>query len=155
MALPARRPRHPRLPRTLLRASVALSVAGTALAAGVGAAAAADLAGAVTRAADPGTVAGAVAKTPLNSPTRTVSGPLGVLGDTVTTAAREGVGPITKLRLDPLAGTTTDPLTNSVGTRVADFKPVGTRLVTDPLTRGGGLADLPVVHEAGGLLGGK
>ncbi|MFI8518407.1 hypothetical protein ACIGEZ_11375 [Streptomyces sp. NPDC085481] len=63
-------------------------------------------------------------------------------------AALDGVGhgvvPLTQLQLDPLANTGVDPLDNGVGTQVADFKPVGTALVTDHVTKGGALADLPV-----------
>ncbi|MFI8961223.1 hypothetical protein ACIGO8_03830 [Streptomyces sp. NPDC053493] len=63
-------------------------------------------------------------------------------------AALEGVGhgvaPLTELQIDPLANTGVDPLDNGVGTQVADFRPVGTNLVTDHVTRGGALADLPV-----------
>ena len=59
-----------------------------------------------------------------------------------------GVGPLTRLQLDPLANTGVDPLDNGLGTQVADFKPVGTNLVTDHVTKGGAAADLPVV---GGL----
>ncbi|MGW1122418.1 hypothetical protein ACWD5B_35775, partial [Streptomyces tanashiensis] len=56
-----------------------------------------------------------------------------------------GVGPLTRLQLDPLANTGVDPLDNGLGTQVADFKPVGTNLVTDHVTKGGAVADLPVV----------
>jgi hypothetical protein len=69
------------------------------------------------------------------------------------TSIREGVkhavpavtGPVKSLQLDPLANTGVDPLTNGIGTRVSDFKPVGTELVTGPITRGASLDDLPVV----------
>ncbi|MBD0711085.1 MULTISPECIES: hypothetical protein [unclassified Streptomyces] len=55
-----------------------------------------------------------------------------------------GVAPLTRLRLDPLANTGVDPLNNGLGTQVADFKPVGTNMVTDHVTQGGAVADLPV-----------
>ncbi|GAA2784466.1 hypothetical protein [Streptomyces showdoensis] len=55
-----------------------------------------------------------------------------------------GVAPLTRLQLDPLANTGVDPLDNGLGTQVADFKPVGTNLLTDHVTKGGALADLPV-----------
>lgn len=58
---------------------------------------------------------------------------------------RNGIAPVTHLRLDPLAGTGTDPLDNAVGTQLADFKPLSTAAVTDPLTSGGALKDLPPV----------
>lgn len=65
-----------------------------------------------------------------------------------------GVAPVTHLRLDPLAGTGVDPLDNAVGTQVADFKPVSTAAVTDPVTSGGALKDLPVLGQVAGLLHG-
>ncbi|MFJ2767539.1 hypothetical protein [Streptomyces sp. NPDC087300] len=65
-----------------------------------------------------------------------------------------GLGPAKALRLNPLAGTGVDPLDNSLGTQVADFKPVSTAPVTAPLTEGAALQDLPVVGPATGLLPG-
>ncbi|MFC8510711.1 hypothetical protein ACFT6Z_34890 [Streptomyces sp. NPDC057131] len=74
--------------------------------------------------------------------------PVDTLTQTDGEAALEGVGqgvaPLTRLQLDPLAKTGVDPIDNGVGTQVADFKPVGTGLVTDHLTQGGAVADLPV-----------
>ncbi|MGW6566055.1 hypothetical protein [Streptomyces sp. NPDC054975] len=67
-------------------------------------------------------------------------------------ATGHAVGPLTSLQLDPLANTPVDPLNNGLGTQVADFKPVGTNLVTDRVTKGGGLDDLPLVGEVTGLL---
>ncbi|MEU4273274.1 hypothetical protein [Streptomyces sp. NPDC026092] len=67
-------------------------------------------------------------------------------------ATGHAVGPLTNLQLDPLANTGVDPLDNGLGTQVADFKPVGTNLVTDHVTKGGGLDDLPLVGEVTGLL---
>ncbi|MFD0145972.1 MULTISPECIES: hypothetical protein [unclassified Streptomyces] len=67
-------------------------------------------------------------------------------------ATGHAVGPLTNLQLDPLANTGVDPLDNGIGTQVADFKPVGTHLVTDHVTKGGGLGDLPLVGEVTGLL---
>ncbi|MFF5391593.1 hypothetical protein ACFY5H_25090 [Streptomyces sp. NPDC013012] len=79
--------------------------------------------------------------------------PVDSLTQTDATAAGAGalggvghaLGPLTRLQLDPLANTGVDPLDNGLGTQVADFKPVGTNLVTDHLTKGGAVADLPVV----------
>ncbi|MFD7323838.1 hypothetical protein ACFV9D_22500 [Streptomyces sp. NPDC059875] len=67
-------------------------------------------------------------------------------------ATGHAVGPLTSLQLDPLANTGVDPLDNGIGTQVADFKPVGTNLVTDHVTKGGALDDLPVVGQVTGLL---
>ncbi|TXS56596.1 hypothetical protein [Streptomyces sp. t39] len=64
-----------------------------------------------------------------------------------------GVGELKSLQLHPLANTGVDPLDNAVGTQVADFQPVSTALVTDNITRGQALEDLPVAGPvAQGLL---
>ncbi len=107
-------------PRVLLRAALTLSAAGAALAAGAGAAQAVQLPGGTD-----------------------------VVGGTLQ-GITSGVAPVENLQLYPMAGTTVDPLTNGVGTQIADFKPVGTTTVTKPLSDGDSLAQLPV---AGGLLG--
>lgn len=65
----------------------------------------------------------------------------------------EGLTPVLKnLPTDPLANTGVDPLDNGARTQVADFKPVGTSLATDPLAKGGHVGDLPVVGAAANLL---
>ncbi|MGW5774645.1 hypothetical protein [Streptomyces sp. NPDC003863] len=112
----------------LLRAGLGVTAAGAAV---LGA-------GAVAQAAAP-------VPLPVDSLTRTDAGAAGAgaLG-----GVTQGVGPLTRLQLDPLANTGVDPLDNGLGTQVADFKPVGTNLVTDHVTKGGAVADLPVV---GGL----
>ncbi|WP_344498456.1 hypothetical protein, partial [Streptomyces enissocaesilis] len=69
-------------------------------------------------------------------------------------AAAGGAAPVKTLPLNPMAGTGVDPLDNSLGTRVADFKPVGTSAVTAPLARGDALQDLPAAGPAAGLLPG-
>ncbi|MEU3605875.1 hypothetical protein AB0E83_10525 [Streptomyces sp. NPDC035033] len=90
-----------------------------------------------------GASAQAVAPVPLpvDSLTRTDAG---AAGAGALTGVAHGVGPLTRLQLDPLANTGVDPLANGLGTQVADFKPVGTNLVTDHVTQGGAVADLPV-----------
>ncbi|PWI43811.1 hypothetical protein [Streptomyces sp. ICBB 8177] len=110
--------------RALLRTALALSAAGAALAAGAGAAQASQLPGADD-----------------------------VVGGTVQ-GLESGVSPVKHLQLDPLARTTVDPLTNGVGTQIADFKPVGTQTVTGPLTDGDSLSQLPLVGEVTNLLPG-
>ncbi len=72
----------------------------------------------------------------------------------VTGALANGIGPVKHLTLDPLSNTGVDPLDNGVGSQVADFKPVSTGLVTDPVTHGGSLATLPVISTATALLPG-
>ncbi|MFJ3581462.1 hypothetical protein ACIPPS_04370 [Streptomyces sp. NPDC090127] len=96
-----------------------------------------------------GAGAAAQAAAPLPVPLETLAG-----ADVTSALGATGhaVGPLTDLPLNPLANTGVDPLANGVGTQVADFKPVGTDLVTDHLTQGGGLSDLPLVGEATGLL---
>ncbi|MFD9031271.1 hypothetical protein ACFVZW_08990 [Streptomyces sp. NPDC059567] len=93
--------------------------------------------------------AGAQAAAPLPLPVDALAG-----SDAVAALGATGhaVGPLTSLQLDPLANTGVDPLDNGIGTQIADFKPVGTNLVTDHVTKGGGLDDLPLVGEVTGLL---
>lgn len=63
-------------------------------------------------------------------------------------------GPIKDLQLHPLAGTGVDPLDNSLGAQVADFRPVSTGAATGPLADGASLDELPVLGAAAGLLPG-
>ncbi|WP_405613195.1 hypothetical protein OG292_13215 [Streptomyces sp. NBC_01511] len=126
--------------RALLRAGLTLTAAGAAIGLG-GAAQAAPAApvpasGPDSALAEAGSAAGA--------------GLAGALGHT----AAGGLGPIKNLQLNPLANTGVDPLDNAVGTQVADFKPLSTAAVTDSVTQGGGLKDLPLVGPATGLLPG-
>ncbi|WP_433857930.1 hypothetical protein [Streptomyces kronopolitis] len=116
------RPKPSRIPRTLLRAGLVLSAAGAALAAGGAASASA----APASATDTGATASALTGALLHS----VGG---------------GIGPVKDLKIDPLANTPVDPLANAVGTQIADFKPVGTNLLTGPLAGGGTLRNLPLV----------
>ncbi|MGW2087517.1 hypothetical protein [Streptomyces sp. NPDC001880] len=117
--------------RALLRAGLTVTAVGAALGAGGAAAQAAPLphvpvVGADTGLGEAGEVAGGAVT--------------GALGDSLG----NGIAPVTHQRLDPLAGTGMDPLDNAVGTQVADFKPLSTTVVTDPLTSGGALKDLPL-----------
>ncbi|GLX53725.1 hypothetical protein Shyhy01_66740 [Streptomyces hygroscopicus subsp. hygroscopicus] len=63
-------------------------------------------------------------------------------------------GPIAGIKPNPLAGTGVDPLANGVGTRIADFKPVGTQMLTAPIAEAESVGELPVVGQVVGLLGG-
>nr|WTB33215.1 hypothetical protein OG781_30385 [Streptomyces sp. NBC_00830] len=123
--------------RALLRAGLTVTAVGAALGAGGAAAQAAPLPVAPASGAD--SSLGAVG---------------GATGGAVTGALGNAVSPVTQLQLDPLARTGVDPLANGVGTQVADFKPISTGVVTDPLTSGGALKDLPVVGQVTGLLHG-
>ncbi|MFI7384483.1 hypothetical protein [Streptomyces sp. NPDC049813] len=116
--------------RALLRAGLTVTAAGAAVAAGAAGASAAPVAG-----GDPGS-------------------PVRVLTQAVDAATTHGLGPVKDLRIDPLAGTSADPLDNAVGTQVADFKPVSTAALTGPLTAGGSLGELPVVGAVAGVLPG-
>ncbi|GAO06002.1 hypothetical protein TPA0598_01_03730 [Streptomyces lydicamycinicus] len=119
------RPKPSRVPRALLRAGLVISAAGAALAAS-GAA----TASAAPAASDLATDTGAAAS--------------GLTGALLHSAAG-GLGPVKNLKLDPLANTSVDPLANAVSTQIADFKPVGTTLLTGALSNGAALKDLPLV----------
>ncbi|MFE6165283.1 hypothetical protein ACFQ7F_40980 [Streptomyces sp. NPDC056486] len=128
------------LSRALLRAGLTVSIAGTAL--GIG--------GAATANAAP-------APTPQASDSQ-ASDNLPAAGEGVLRAMQEvtagGLAPIKDLKLNPLAGTGSDPLDNAVGTKIADFKPVSTAPLTAPLTKGASLGELPLVGQATELLPG-
>ncbi|MEV5283402.1 hypothetical protein [Streptomyces sp. NPDC051994] len=129
---PARTLRH----RALLRAGLTVTAAGAALA-GAGSAAQAAPADAASAA-----------------PRSAMATDLAAGAQGVTGAAGYAVAPVKALRLDPMAGTGVDPLTNAVGTQVADFKPVTTAAATDPLTSGGALEDIPLTGPVTGMLPG-
>ena len=122
--------------RVLLRAGLTVTAVGAALGAG----------GAAAQAAPLPVVPASGADSSLGAVGDAAGGATGALG--------HAVSPVTQLQLDPLAGTGVDPLANGVGTQVADFKPVSTGVVTDPLTSGGALKDLPGVGQVAGLLHG-
>ncbi|MEW2621722.1 hypothetical protein [Streptomyces sp. NPDC048106] len=52
--------------------------------------------------------------------------------------------PVAGLKPNPLAGTGVDPLDNGVGTRVADFKPVDSRMLTAPVAEAKSVGEVPV-----------
>jgi hypothetical protein len=78
---------------------------------------------------------------------------LGGATEGLRAATTYGLGSVTNLQLDPLAGTGTDPLDNGVGTQIADFKPIGTTDLTGPITSGASLSELPVAGDVVGSLG--
>ncbi|MDF3298230.1 hypothetical protein [Streptomyces tropicalis] len=61
-------------------------------------------------------------------------------------------GPVAGLKPNPLAGTGVDPLDNGVATQVADFKPIGSRMLTGPVTQAPSIGSIPVLGQATGLL---
>lgn len=158
------RPRKPVLPRAVLRAAVAASAVGAALAGGAATAGAEQL---------PRSPAGALPDalsfaldTPLDFSTPPADSDRGLsdggafrdpVGDTTTGlqhAVPAALAPAKNLQLNPLAKTGVDPLDNSAGTQVGDFRPVGTDAVTGPLAAGGSLSELPLVGNVTGLLPG-
>ncbi|MBC2864269.1 hypothetical protein [Streptomyces mexicanus] len=54
-------------------------------------------------------------------------------------------GPVAGLKPNPLAGTGVDPLDNGVGTQLADFAPVESRMLTKPLAEAPSIGSVPVV----------
>ncbi|WP_406138744.1 hypothetical protein OH828_13990 [Streptomyces anulatus] len=139
MALHARKPER----RVLLRAGLTITGLGAALGAGAGSAGAVQLPP-VAEIPEQGTSA-------LQAVTET-AGP--AVTSALGTSLASSVAPITDLQLDPLANTGVDPLDNAVGTQIADFKPLTTAVLTDPITSGGSLGDLPVVGTVTGLVTG-
>ncbi|MFI0979822.1 hypothetical protein ACH4SP_22820 [Streptomyces sp. NPDC021093] len=142
-------PRSPR--RALLQAGLTVTAVGAALSAGAGAAQAA-----------PAATPAALAVAPVTLPLPGVDQSLDEVGATpgqaltgaLQHAAAGGIAPAKSMRLNPLAGTSVDPLDNTVGTQIADFQPVNTAAATAPLAKGAGLKDLPVVGTVTGALPG-
>ncbi|MFK4144183.1 hypothetical protein [Streptomyces sp. NPDC004065] len=119
---------------TARRALVALATAGVAVGAGATAAAAG-----TSPAADG----------PDRHPSAGEAGPGSALKE-VTGVTGRAVGPVADMRPNVFAGTGVDPLSNAVGTEVADFEPVGTRTVTDPVTKARSVGSVPVVGRVVG-----
>jgi hypothetical protein len=138
-------PRHARKKQSrraqaILRAGLTVTAAGAAVAGSAG----------MANAAEPSTV-----ETPLGAlDTSAVHEPTETLQYAVESGVGGALGPVSDLPLNPLAGTGTDPLANGVGAQVADFKPIGTELVTGPLAEGASLDELPAVRTVGGVLRG-
>lgn len=74
----------------------------------------------------------------------------------LTGAVPNAVRPLRKLRLDPLAASSADPLSNAVALQPdgPGDMPVSTTAVTGSLSQGGGLDSLPVVNQLSGVLPG-
>ncbi|MFJ4966121.1 hypothetical protein EES43_18535 [Streptomyces sp. ADI96-02] len=139
MALHARKPER----RVLLRAGLTITALGAALGAGAGSAQAVQL----PAAADAPEQGVSALQEVVKTATPALTSALGY-------SLAGSIAPITDLQLDPLANTGVDPLDNAVGTQIADFQPVTTAVVTDPITNGGALNDLPVVGQATRLITG-
>ncbi|MFC1418349.1 hypothetical protein [Streptacidiphilus cavernicola] len=74
----------------------------------------------------------------------------------LTGATSHAVTPVKTLRLDPMADSSADPLSNAVALqpdRPGDV-PVSTALATDSLSHGGGLDSLPLVGPLSSVLPG-
>ncbi|MFF3498841.1 hypothetical protein [Streptomyces sp. NPDC003247] len=122
------------------RALVALATAGAALGAGTG-------------------VAAAAGTEPVVDVVRTRPTSLGKIDPQAGAQALGGTvgyvtGPLSDLKPNPLAGTGVDPLDNGVGTRLADFQPVSSRSLTEPVAQASSVGAVPVLGQATGLLGG-
>ncbi|MER7184463.1 hypothetical protein ABT404_34220 [Streptomyces hyaluromycini] len=123
---------------TARRALAALATAGVALGAG-----------AATAAADTQPVVDVVRTRPTS---------LGQIDPQAGMQALGGVlpyvtGPVTGLKPNPLAGTGVDPLDNGVGTQLADFKPLTSKMLTGPLAQAPSIGSLPVVGQLLGSVG--
>jgi hypothetical protein len=57
------------------------------------------------------------------------------------------LGAVQHLPVNPLAHTGVNPLDNTVGSQIADFKPVSTGLLTEPLADSRSVSELPVVGD--------
>ncbi|WP_149185045.1 hypothetical protein [Streptomyces sp. TRM49041] len=66
----------------------------------------------------------------------------------LTDSVPYSAAPVKHLKINPLAETGVDPLSNGVGAQVSDFRPVDTRSAT------GSLTSAPNLAVAGPLLGG-
>ncbi|RLU90353.1 hypothetical protein CTZ27_20640 [Streptomyces griseocarneus] len=73
--------------------------------------------------------------------------------DTALGAGTEGaLMALTPMKLNPLAGTGSDPFDNSVATQVGQLEPVSTAPVTQPLSSGASLGNLGLLDQVNGLL---
>ncbi|MFD4567331.1 hypothetical protein ACFWOX_23475 [Streptomyces sp. NPDC058467] len=61
-------------------------------------------------------------------------------------------GPVEGLKPNPLAGTGVDPLDNGVATQLADFKPLSSQALTEPLAQAPSVGSIPAVGQTAGLL---
>ncbi|MFJ3666005.1 hypothetical protein ACIPSE_06095 [Streptomyces sp. NPDC090106] len=120
------------------RALIALTAAGAALGAGAASASAAG--------AEP------VVDVVRTSPTSlgTVDPQAGL--QSLTSTVGYVTGPLADLKPNPLAGTGVDPLDNGIGTKLADFPPMTTQMLTGPVAQAQSLGGVPVVGQAVGLL---
>ncbi|MFD8300930.1 hypothetical protein ACFV29_01040 [Streptomyces sp. NPDC059690] len=124
---------------TVQRALVALATAGVALGAGAATASAADTEPLVDVLHTRPTGLG---KIDPQSGAHALTGKVGYV-----------TGPVSGLKPNPLAGTGVDPLDNGVGTQVADFKALDTRMLTGPVAQAPSIGSIPVLGQAVGLLG--
>ncbi|GCB46471.1 hypothetical protein [Streptomyces sp. NL15-2K] len=115
---------------TARRALVVLATAGMALGAG-----------AATASADATTSAGADRDRPTSRgelhPQAAPESATGLVGHVT--------GPVSQFQPNPLAGTGSDPLDNSVDTTVGDFRPVSTKRLTGPVAQAPSVGRIPVV----------
>ncbi|MFW6690443.1 hypothetical protein [Streptomyces sp. MAR4 CNX-425] len=144
----SRKPTRTRTHRALLRAGLVAAAAGSALAAaGAAAAAPADGEADVT-----GTALDTLGELKVGEDNRidtdqVAAALTGVTGGLDTTR-RTVLGSLTKIQINPLAETGSDPLDNSVGTAVGENgAPLSTAAVTGPLAEGASLSELPPLGQ--------
>ncbi|GEB50521.1 MULTISPECIES: hypothetical protein [Streptomyces] len=125
------------VPRSVLRIGVLASVAGGVLGGGAAGALAAD-----------GSALGQAGAITGDALDKGLSGPMSHTVSGTGKSLHSSLVPATSLPLNPLAGTGSDLLDNSVGTQIADFREVSTRAVTGPLSEGDSLSELPGIGSA-------
>ncbi|MFE9170025.1 hypothetical protein [Streptomyces kebangsaanensis] len=126
--------RHASSPRsTARRALLAVATAGVALGAGV-----------ATASADVLPAAGGGHRLGQADPQ--------AAGRALTGTVHHATGPVAGLKPNPLAGTGVDPLDNGVGTQVADFRPVDSRMLTGPVAQAPSIGGIPVAGQALGAV---
>ncbi|MGW5634561.1 hypothetical protein [Streptomyces sp. NPDC003832] len=73
--------------------------------------------------------------------------------DALTLSLRYATGTVSSLKPNPLAGTGADPLDNGIGTQLADFRPLTSKMLTGPVAQAESIGSIPLVGQAVDLLG--
>ncbi|WP_037861080.1 hypothetical protein [Streptomyces sp. NRRL S-340] len=61
-------------------------------------------------------------------------------------------GPVAGLKPNPLAGTGVDPLDNGIGTKLADFQPLTSQMLTHPVAQAPSVGSIPVLGQVLGAV---
>lgn len=97
----------------------------------------------------------AAAPAPAAGPATLAKTDVGQALNGTTSGLGYGVAPIKSLRLDPWANSSADVLNNGATLKPDQgLAPIGTDLLTGPLSAGGGVKDLPLVGGLSGALPG-